>query len=86
MLREIWAYSWVPFDETNSILSADVMPNGTLNNSVHLVSSPLADRGFMENTLFSTGPAVNCFWKMDLGSSMHVKSVLIVGDVLETLA
>ncbi len=25
---------------------------------------------------------MNCFWKMDLLSSKHVKSVLIIGDVL----
>jgi hypothetical protein len=37
----------------------------------------------MENTLFVTGPAMNCFWKMDLRSSKHVKAVLIIGDVLD---
>jgi hypothetical protein len=37
----------------------------------------------MENTLFETGPAMNCFWKMDLRSSKHVKAVLIIGDVLD---
>jgi hypoxanthine-guanine phosphoribosyltransferase len=38
----------------------------------------------MANTLFETGPAMNCFWKMDLGSSKHVKAVLIIGDVLDS--
>ena len=66
-LREIWAYTWAPFDETNSVLSAD-MPNLTLTNSVHLVSSPVINVGLSANTLFITGPAVNCYWKMDLGS------------------
>ena len=64
------------------------MQNGTLNlyNSVHLVSSPTVNIGLKANTLFSTGPAVNCYWKMDLGTSMHVKAVLIVGQVLDTNA
>jgi hypothetical protein len=51
-IREIWAYSWVPFDETNSTLSADVMPNGTLNNAVKLVSSSTVNIGLIANTLF----------------------------------
>ena len=63
------------------------MPNLTLNNSVHLVSSTTGPNiGLMANTLFSTGPAVNCFWKMDLGFSMHVKAVLVVGDVADIYA
>ena len=40
----------------------------------------------MANTLFQTGPAVNCFWKMDLGSSMHIKAVLVIGQVSDTSA
>ena len=61
------------------------MQNGKLNlyNFVYLVSSPTVSFGLMENTLFSTGPAVNCYWKMDLGTSMHVKAVLVVGEVLD---
>jgi hypothetical protein len=84
-VREIWAYSWEPFDENSSILSGDVMLNPTLSNSVHLVSSPIKNVGIKANTLFETGPAMNCFWKMDLGSSKHVKAVLIIGDVLDAL-
>ena len=37
-IHEIRAYAWMAFDETNSILSASAMPNGTLVNSVHLIS------------------------------------------------
>ena len=37
-VHEIRAYAWMAFDETNSILSASAMPNGTLVNSVHLIS------------------------------------------------
>ena len=59
---EIWAYNWVPFDETNSLLSSDVLPNATLVYSVHLVSS--TPNGITANTLFSTGPGVNCYWMM----------------------
>jgi hypothetical protein len=84
IIREIWAYSWAPFDENNSIISAYEINNPTLGNSVHLVSSPIQNVGIMANTLFETGPAMNCFWKMDLGSSKHVKSVLIIGDVLDS--
>ena len=35
---EIRAYAWLAFDETNSTLSASADPNGTLNNSRHLIS------------------------------------------------
>ena len=59
------------------------MPNGTLNNAVHLVSSSTINIGLMANTIFSTGPAVGCYWKMDLGTSMHVKAVLVIGDVID---
>jgi hypothetical protein len=45
------------------------------------VSSSTVNIGLIANTLFSTGPAVNCYWKMDLGKSMHVKAVLVIGDV-----
>jgi hypothetical protein len=79
-IREIWAFAWVPFDETNSFLSSDVVPNLTLNNSVHILSNPTEGFGLKSNTLFSTGPAVNCFWKMDLKTSLHVKAVLVIGD------
>ena len=61
-IAELRAYSWVPFDELTSTLSADVMPNASLVNSVH-ISLP-APGGISLNTLFSTGPAVNCYWKM----------------------
>jgi hypothetical protein len=60
------------------------MPNGTLNNAVHLVSSSTVNIGLKANTIFSTGPAVGCYWKMDLGTSMHVKAVLVIGDVKDT--
>ena len=63
---ELRAYSWVPFDELNSALSADVMPNATLYNSVH-ITEPFPTSflgGLATDTLFSTGPAINCFWKM----------------------
>ena len=81
-IAELRAYSWVPFDELNSSLSADVMPNASLYNSVHItVPLPTASLGGLStDTLFSTGPAVNCFWKMQLGESMHVKAVLIIGN------
>ena len=68
---EIRAYKWIPLDETNSIISADVMPNYTLINSVHLTTLRSTDKnygGLSTNSLFSTGPAVNCFWKMNIGS------------------
>jgi hypothetical protein len=32
--------------------------------------------------MFSTGPATNCFWMMNLGLPMHVKVVLLIGDNL----
>jgi hypothetical protein len=79
----------VPFDETNSTLSANVMPNSSLINSMR-INEPQPTGG-CENTgvggikdddLFSTGSAVNCWWMMNLGSSMHVKVVLIIGDYL----
>ena len=56
------------------------MPNLTLSKSVNLLSSPIVNEGIKMNTLFSTGPATNCYWSMDLGSSMHVKAVIIIGD------
>ena len=37
-VHEIRAYAWMAFDETNSTLSASADPNGTLNNSRHLIS------------------------------------------------
>jgi hypothetical protein len=60
------------------------MPNESLINSVNLVSLSAANTGLMNNTLFKTGPNVDCYWKMDLGTSMHVKAVLVIGDVLDT--
>jgi hypothetical protein len=36
--------------------------------------------GIRTDDLFWTGPAMNCWWMMNLGSSMHVKVVLIIGD------
>ena len=57
------------------------MPNLTLQNSVN----PSNTIGLQANTLFVTGPALNCFWKMDLGYSKHVKAVLIIGDVGDIL-
>ena len=71
---EIRAYPWVPFDELTSTLSADVMPNASLVNSVH-INEPLPTcipggvGGIKDDDLFSTGPATNCYWMMDLGSS-----------------
>jgi hypothetical protein len=79
---EIRAYSWVHFDETNSTLSADFLSNTSLLNSVHINELLHSNSvgGIGTDTLFSTGPAVNCWWMMNLGSSMHVKVVLIIGD------
>jgi hypothetical protein len=84
---EIRAYTWVPFDESNSTLSAYFMPNESLINSFHIEESlPTGTNaltsvgGLKTDTLFSTGPAVNCWWMMNLGSSMHIKVVLIIGD------
>ena len=37
---EIRAYTWVPFDQTTRTLSADVMPNASLINSVR-IATPL---------------------------------------------
>ena len=39
-VSEIRAYIWVLFDETTSTLSADVMPNASLINSVR-IKTPL---------------------------------------------
>jgi hypothetical protein len=55
------------------------MPNGTLKNSVYLLSSPINNKGLFADTVFSTGPAVNCYWMMQLSKSMHVKAVLVFG-------
>ena len=79
------AYSWFPFDENTSgvILTSDVMPNTSLINSVHVnIVGTITNTfgGIKDDSLFSTGPAVNCFWMMNLGSSMHVKAVLLMGD------
>ena len=46
-------------------------------NSVHITSST---GGIGTDNLFSTGPAANCHWKMQLGQSMHVKAVLLIGN------
>ena len=78
--REIWAFAWVPFDETNTTLKADQMPNTSLANAVHLMSSPESNIGITSNSLFTTGPAVNSYWMMQLSATMHVKSVLVIGD------
>ena len=78
-IAELRAYSWVPFDELTSTLSADVMPNDSLVDSVH-ISLPAPGGPIKLNTLFSTGPAVNCYWKMQLGQTMHVKAVLMIGN------
>ena len=51
------------------------MPNPSLPNSVRINPTIIKD-----DDLFSTGPKENCYWMMDLGSSMHVKVVLIIGD------
>jgi hypothetical protein len=40
----------------------------------------LSTGGLKTDTLFTTGPAANCWWMMNLGSSMHVKVVLIIGN------
>ena len=59
------------------------MPNVSLVNSVHIneaLPTSVTVGGIKTDTLFSTGPATNCFWMMDLGSSKHVKVVLIIGD------
>ena len=84
---EIRAYPWVPFDELTSTLSADVNPNASLVYSVHINeptptgSCPsFSVGGIKTDDLFSTGPATNCYWMMNLGSSKHVKVVLIIGD------
>jgi hypothetical protein len=55
------------------------MPNASLQNSVrfNLQNSLI---GIKTDDLFSTGPKANCYWMMDLGSSMHIKVVLIIGD------
>ena len=57
---ELRAYPWIPFDETNSVITSDVMPNASLANSVHFASDP--NTGLEFNSYFSTGPAPNCFW------------------------
>lgn len=51
------------------------MINPSLPNSVRINPTIIKD-----DDLFSTGPKENCYWMMDLGSSMHVKVVLIIGD------
>jgi hypothetical protein len=63
------------------------MPNGSLINSVHieenLPTGPdhlTSVGGIKTDDFFSTAPAVNCWWMMNLRSSMHVKVVLIIGD------
>ena len=61
-LAEFRAYPWIPFDENNSIITSDVMPNASLANSVHFASD--VNTGLDFNSYFSTGPATNCFWKM----------------------
>ena len=61
-IAELRAYPWVPFDETNSIITCSSMPNGTLDNSVHLLSDP--NGGLISNSFFTTGPTVNCWWMM----------------------
>jgi hypothetical protein len=79
-VAELRAYCWIPYDETNFILTADALSNPTLINSIRLVSSPEVKVGIKINTLFSTGPEVNCYWKMQLSKSLHVKAVLLIGD------
>ena len=59
------------------------MPNTSLIYSVHVNIAGLASstNGAMRHdTLFSTGPAVNSWWMMNLGSKIHVKVVLVYGD------
>jgi hypothetical protein len=58
------------------------MPNTSLVDSV-IINEPLPTfdlGGIKTDGLFSTGPAINCWWMMNLGSSLHVKVVLIIGD------
>jgi hypothetical protein len=67
---EIRAYTWVPFNELIDTLSANIMQNSSLINSVH-INEPVPTctvGGIGTDTLFSTGPAVNCWWMMNLGS------------------
>ena len=80
---EIRAYTWAPCDESTCTLSANVMPNTSLIDSVHvnIAGAASSTNGAMRHdTLFSTGPAVNSWWMMDLGSKIHVKVVLVYGD------
>ena len=59
------------------------MPNASLTNSVNvnIAGAATSTNGAMRHdTLFSTGPAVNSWWMMDLGSKIHVKVVLVYGD------
>ncbi len=79
-IGEIRAYTWIPFDELSSTLSSNVMPNASLINSVHINESlptgpdPLKSVGGLKtDTFFSTGPATNCWWIMNLGSSIAVR-------------
>jgi len=79
---EIRAYIWIAFDSTN-ILSSNFMPNASLENSVRINEVlPSNDVGGIKtDDFFLTGPHINCWWMMNLGSKMHVKVVLVIGDV-----
>jgi hypothetical protein len=43
------------------------------------LSSPINGEGINKNSLFTTGPAINCYWMMKLKEKMHVKSLLVIG-------
>ena len=79
-IREIWAFVWHTLKEPDFILSSNVMPNLTLANSLVLLSSPVNGEGITINNLFITGPAINCYWLMNLKQNMHVKALLAIGD------
>ena len=79
-VREIWAFVWHTLKEPDFILSSDVMPNLTLANSLFILSSPVNGEGMRIDNLFITGPAINCYWLMNLKKNMHVKALLVIGD------
>jgi hypothetical protein len=78
-IREIWAFAWYTLKEPDFILISDVDTNTTKGNSLVLLSSPINGEGINKNSLFTTGPAINCYWMMKLKEKMHVKSLLVIG-------
>ena len=79
-LNEIRAYSWLPIDASTMIVTTGSMPNSTLINSTRIKISS-ASQTIINDDKFTSTSGSNSYCMMNLKTSLHVKVVLVFGEL-----